>query len=68
MLHAGLHAGMRLPEVLKLTRSLGRKLADEPDETFGWADAAGDRVELVFRNGRLAQWNLHRAAAPLPRT
>ncbi len=49
MLHARVHAGMRLPEVLKLTRSLGRKVGDEPVEAFTWCDAAGDevRVELL---------------------
>jgi hypothetical protein len=67
MLQAKLHAGMRLPEVLRLTRSLGQAVAPEPDETFAWADAAGDRVELVFNGGRLARWNLQRAAAaPVP--
>jgi uncharacterized protein (DUF58 family) len=63
MLHARLQAGMRLPQVLKFTRSLGRPLAPEPDETFAWSDAAGDRVELIFRGGRLVRWSLHRAAA-----
>ncbi|MBL8343105.1 MAG: hypothetical protein JNL30_16680 [Rubrivivax sp.] len=60
MLQAKLHAGMRLPQVLRLTRSLGTPLAPEPDETWAWADEAGDRVELVFVGGRLAHWSLHR--------
>jgi hypothetical protein len=67
MLHARLHAGMRLPQILKLTRSLGTKLADEPDETFAWADAGGDSVQVQLREGRLAAWTLHRAeGAPPP--
>lgn len=60
MLHARLRAGMRLPQVLRITRSLGRKLADEP-ETFAWADGAGDAVEVELRDGRVAAWRLRRA-------
>ncbi len=60
MLHARLARGMRLPAVLKLTRSLGRKVADEP-ETFVWADAGGDEVQVELRAGRVAAWTLRRA-------
>ncbi len=66
MLHAKLQEGMRLPQILKLTRSLGRKLADEPDETFDWTDAGGDSVEARLREGRLATWALRRAGDPVP--
>ncbi|MBI5717983.1 MAG: hypothetical protein HZC37_09890 [Burkholderiales bacterium] len=68
MLHAKLHEGMRLPQILKLTKSLGTKLAAGPDErgeaeeTFAWADAAGDSVRVQLRAGRLATWTLQRAA------
>ncbi|MBL8328812.1 MAG: hypothetical protein JNJ71_08165 [Rubrivivax sp.] len=61
MLHARLRAGMRLLEVLPLTRSLGRKLADTP-ETFAWADEAGDRVVIELAGGRVTRWTLERAA------
>ena len=61
MLHARLQAGMRLPQVLNLTRSLGRKVADAP-ETFAWTDAGGDAVEIEMRAGRLAAWHLRRGA------
>lgn len=67
MLHAKLHAGMRLPQILKLTKSLGTKPADEPGEpgdSFGWADAAGDSVRVQLREGRLAAWTLQRAGDP----
>lgn len=66
MLHARLHEGMRLPEVLKLTRSLGQKIADEPDETFAWTDPGGDSVHVQLREGRLARWSLHRGSDPPP--
>jgi uncharacterized protein (DUF58 family) len=61
MLQAQLHKGMRLPEVLRLTHSLGRKLADDP-ETFAWIDGGGDAVHIELRDGRVTHWQLHRAA------
>jgi Flp pilus assembly protein TadB len=59
MLHAKLHAGLRLPQVLKLTRSLGTLVAQEP-ETFEWRDAAGDAVRVQFKDGAITSWALHR--------
>lgn len=64
MLHARLNTGMTLLEILPHTRSLGQKLSDPPNEAFAWTDANGDRVEVTLVNGRLAQWQLIRAAAP----
>lgn len=65
MLNARLSAGLRLPQVIALTRSLGRKVSDEP-EMFAWRDGGGDEVELTFVDGRCAQWQLRRhGAAPL---
>jgi len=70
MLHARLRPGMRLLEILPLTRSLGRKVADEP-ETFVWTDAGGDRVRVELHKGRCTAFALERAdaaeaAAPAP--
>ena len=62
MLNVKLHAGMRLPDVIRHTRSLGRKLGDAP-ETWAWADAAGDEVHVVLINGRITAWELKRAGA-----
>ncbi len=62
MLHSRLHEGMRLVEVLKLTRSLGRKVADDP-ETFAWRDGEGSEVRAEFRAGRLAGSRLVRPSA-----
>ncbi len=59
MLHAKLHPGMRLTEVIKLTRSLGRKLSDDP-ETFAWRDASGAEVQIEFAHGRCRAWRLVR--------
>ena len=60
MLHAQLHAGMQMMNVVKLTRSLGRKLRDAP-ETFAWRDESGAEVEVEFADGRCRSWRLTRA-------
>jgi hypothetical protein len=65
MLHSRLQHGMSLMQVLHLTRSLGRKLGDEP-ETWAWSDAGGAAVELVLQRGRLVSWRLTRDAPPRP--
>lgn len=60
MLNAKLHAGMRLPEVIRLTGSLGQKLSGGP-ESFLWRDAGGDGVEVeLAADGRVATWRLVR--------
>ena len=59
MLHSKLRTGLRLMEVLPLTKSLGQKLADEP-ETYAWTDASGASVRLEFAAGRLQRWELQR--------
>jgi hypothetical protein len=68
--NARLHDGMRLPQVIALTRSLGRKVSaavgDGP-EVYVWRDGGGDEVELVFEGGRCTHWQLRRGdAAPAP--
>lgn len=62
MMQSKLRQGMPLMQVLQLTKSLGQKLAEVP-ETWGWTDAGGDQVRLVFEGGRLQSWTLERAAA-----
>ena len=59
MLHARLHAGMHLTQILAITRSLGRKVADAP-ETFVWQDAAGDAVRVELRGGQISACALQR--------
>jgi len=59
MLHAKLRAGLRLPQVLALTRSLGRRVAEDP-ETFAWRDEGGDEVQVELRAGRVSAWRLQR--------
>jgi hypothetical protein len=62
MLHAKLKKGMRLLQVIQLTRSLGEKLADSP-ETYRWCDASGAAVRLSFERGRCSGWTLQRPAS-----
>ena len=67
MLHAGLHHGMRLPQILVLTRSLGRRLHDPRDagaESYAWLDAGGDEVVVELKDGVLSAWKLQRAESP----
>jgi hypothetical protein len=69
MLQARLAKGMRLPQILKVTESLGRPIPLPGDavpgtvEHYAWTDAGGDEVRVVLRSGRLTEWALHRAAA-----
>ena len=65
MLHAKLQRGQRLPQILAFTKSLGTKLADDP-ETFEWRDAGGDAVRVELRGGKLERWTLRRAADAAP--
>jgi Flp pilus assembly protein TadB len=62
MLSSKLHAGMRLPDVLKLTRSLGRPLSQDP-EAWAWVDEGGDEVRVTLHDGRVTAWELKRAGA-----
>jgi hypothetical protein len=59
MLNAKLQAGMKLIDLLPLTRSLGRKLSDAP-ETYGWIDPGGIQVEVVMAGGKVQSWSLVR--------
>ena len=63
MLHARLRTGLQLTQVLALTRSLGRRVADDP-ETFAWRDDAGDEVRVELHQGRVRAWRLQRGAGP----
>ena len=63
MLQAKLKTGMRLLEILPLTRSLGRKVADDP-ETFVWTDTSGAAVRVELVNGRCTRWQLERPEPP----
>jgi len=59
MLHARLHLGMRLADVIRIARSLGRKVGNDP-ETFAWCDESGAEVQIEFARGRSRAWQLKR--------
>jgi hypothetical protein len=66
MFNARLQRGMRLPDVLKITRSLGRQRFSSgapASETWAWADAGGVEVQVHLRNGRVSAWELKRPDA-----
>ena len=65
MLHSKLQHGLRLPQILALTRSLGIKRDGGP-EVFEWRDAGGDAVRVELVGGKLARWELQRADAVPP--
>lgn len=59
MLNSRLAPGLQMMQVLGLTRSLGERVADDP-ETWRWRDAGGDAVQVELRNGRVSAWQLQR--------
>ncbi len=59
MLNAKLREHLPMLEVLKMTRSLGQRVSDEP-EVWRWADDGGSSVEVTFVNGRCSRWALQR--------
>jgi hypothetical protein len=63
MLNSKLKRGMTMIQVVTLTQSLGRRMAENP-ETWSWADEGRSSVTLVFDNGRLARWTLDRPVEP----
>jgi hypothetical protein len=67
MLNARLEAGMPMLKVLALTKSLGRKVAAEP-ETWAWADDGGSEVTVELHGGKVKRWQLNRPGDPVPPT
>jgi hypothetical protein len=61
MLQARLKPGLRLIDVIPLTRSLGERVSEEPD-VWRWRDDGGAAVDLTFAHGRLVAWQLQRQA------
>lgn len=61
MLHAKLHAGLPMLQIVKLTKSLGKRLSDAP-EVWSWADDSGAEVRIVFDHGHCTGWTLNRPA------
>jgi len=66
MLQAKLHAGMKMGDVIMLTRSLGQELPVEGHSVvrYRWADPGGNAVEVTVGEGRVREWQFTRAEAP----
>ena len=62
MLNSKLSAGLPMLRVVTLTKSLGKRVAEDP-ETWAWADASGSDVTIVFAKGRCQRWTLTRPVA-----
>jgi uncharacterized protein (DUF58 family) len=62
MLHAKLRTGLPMMQVVVLTKSLGKRIAEQP-ETWAWADASGAALSIVFDKGRCVSWQLTRPEA-----
>ena len=59
MLQSKLRVGLPMLNVVTLTKSLGQHLGETP-ETWGWSDASGAEVHIVFDKGRCVSWSLNR--------
>lgn len=66
MLHAKLRVGLPMLQIVTLTKSLGRRIAEAP-ETWAWSDESGAEVRIVLdANGRCASWTLNRPPEAAP--
>ena len=62
MLNAKLDKGWPMLKLIAATRSLGRRVSETP-EVWAWADDGGAEVAITLVGGRIASWELTRAAA-----
>ena len=65
MLHAKLSTGLPMLQIVKMTKSLGKRLSESPEisqETWAWADDSGADVRIVFDKGLCTRWTLNRPA------
>lgn len=75
MLHARLRTGLRLVDIMKITRSLGQPVSGnklQDPEVYVWTDEAGDSVRVELSAAKVSAWVLQRADAspetPAPAT
>ncbi|MEP7102252.1 MAG: hypothetical protein ABI781_17215 [Burkholderiales bacterium] len=61
MLHSKLRTGLPMLQIVKLTKSLGRRVSESP-EVWTWADDSGTEVQIVFDKGLCTSWTLNRPA------
>ena len=74
MVHARMRRGMRLMEVIPITRSLGKVTEPDPGagtgigtrEAFTWRDESGALLRVDLVGGRVVRWTLQRPSEPPP--
>jgi uncharacterized protein (DUF58 family) len=59
MLHSKLSVGQPMLQIVKLTKSLGRRVSESP-EIWSWSDDSGAEVRITFDKGVCASWTLDR--------
>ncbi|WP_119153184.1 hypothetical protein [Caldimonas tepidiphila] len=59
MLNARLKPGMPMLQLVMLTKSLGRKLSDDP-ETWVWSDPGGSQLRVEVARGKVVRWEMLR--------
>ena len=72
MVHARMRRGMRLMEVIPITRSLGQVTEPDPAagagigtrEAFTWSDESGAQLRVDLVGGRVVRWTLQRPSEP----
>jgi hypothetical protein len=67
MLQAKMRQGLRLTDIINLTRSLGEKRGEQTAgqaERWRWTDASGASVTVELMNGRCTAWQFERPAEP----
>jgi hypothetical protein len=74
MVHARMRRGMRLMEIIPITRSLGQAADPDPQagpglgvrEAFTWTDDSGAQLRVDLAGGRVVRWTLQRPEEPPP--
>ena len=59
MLHSKLSVGLPMLQIVRLTKSLGRRVSESP-EIWSWTDDSGADVRITFDKGVCASWTLDR--------
>ncbi|KQW35571.1 hypothetical protein [Rhizobacter sp. Root404] len=59
MLHSKLSVGQPMLQIVRMTKSLGRRVSESP-EIWSWTDDSGADVRITFDKGVCASWTLDR--------
>jgi hypothetical protein len=59
MLHSKLSVGLPMLQIVRMTKSLGKRVSESP-EVWSWSDDSGADVRITFAHGVCASWTLDR--------